>query len=516
MSFKRISILDSYKNRHILLTGTTGFLGKVLLSMMLDQLSNIGCIYVLIRKSKKLSAIDRFSHDILSSPIFTQLNAEKKTEFSCFLKRVKVIEGDLTLPDLGIAPALAGSLHTKIDLVINVAGLVDFSPDIRAALNINVHGALHVAEFVKKCRNARLIHISTCYVAGSRSGSFKEQVLVGQSPNGAFLDAEEELASITKDIEQRMAGTQTKMQGFKALGQERAHHWGWSNTYCYTKALAEFLLVTRYADIPLTIIRPSIIESAVSYPFPGWNEGVNGTAPLSVLIGAWYRCFTIKQKNIVDIVPVDYVSNAIIVIAADVLNNASSGVYQLASSSSNPCYAGHYVETSRVWHRHNLRKTAAGLPDYIRSIVRVKYVDPESKFAPQKLSASLGALDAYLSKKNINSKVFQGLNNKLTAFVKKLRRVDKIYGAFQPFTYDHVYIFSSERLAELSYEENKFHDEINTLDWNTYILNIHMPGLSRWIFPLLEKKKLPHHLSSISLSENEKTALLATSEEICP
>src|SRR5439155_23135670 len=77
-----------------------------------------------------------------------------------------------------------------------------------------------------------------------------------------------------------------------ALGMERAKHWGWTNTYTYTKSLGEQVCAEadRGVDGPAgaarvrcCIVRPSIVESAVRYPFAGWNEGFTTTAPLTML-----------------------------------------------------------------------------------------------------------------------------------------------------------------------------------------------------------------------------------------
>ena len=57
------------------------------------------------------------------------------------------------------------------------------------------------------------------------------------------------------------------------LGAERAEYWGWTNIYTYSKSLAE-QIIAQQDDIVKTLVRPSIVESAQSYPFPGWNEGL--------------------------------------------------------------------------------------------------------------------------------------------------------------------------------------------------------------------------------------------------
>ena len=48
------------------------------------------------------------------------------------------------------------------------------------------------------------------------------------------------------------------------------------NTYTYTKALAERMLLKECGDLPLAIVRPSIVTAAKQEPIPGWVDNLNG------------------------------------------------------------------------------------------------------------------------------------------------------------------------------------------------------------------------------------------------
>lgn len=86
---------EFFKDKNILITGTTGFLGKVILYRMLDILPTIGKIYVLIRNKKGSSVIERFKKEIIESPCFDNLR-KKHTDFDAFIDRMIVpIAGDL-------------------------------------------------------------------------------------------------------------------------------------------------------------------------------------------------------------------------------------------------------------------------------------------------------------------------------------------------------------------------------------------------------------------------------------
>ena len=47
--------------------------------------------------------------------------------------------------------------------------------------------------------------------------------------------------------------------------------------------------MARFPDLPKTFFRPAIVESAVAFPTPGWNEGLNTSGPLAYFVGTWFR-----------------------------------------------------------------------------------------------------------------------------------------------------------------------------------------------------------------------------------
>src|SRR5205085_1124269 len=168
--------------------------------------------------------------------------------------------------------------------------------------------------------HASLLHISTCYVAGRRYGEIPEELASDYAPLTDDYDAEQELqvarervaqvvaeheAAAFKDFarddvlaafkqQKKPAPTEQALEKLArkyrrdklkdALadeGMSRARHLGWPNTYTYTKSMAESLLEKRRDRLRFSILRPSIVESALEFPFPGWNESFNGTAPLA-------------------------------------------------------------------------------------------------------------------------------------------------------------------------------------------------------------------------------------------
>ena len=97
-------------------------------------------------------------------------------------------------------------------------------------------------------------------------------------------------------------------------GTRRAKELGWPNTYTLTKSLAESLIakqIAKYgaATLPVAVVRPAIVETSVSKPFTGWNEGINTSASLSYLLGTYFRQLPSNESKRLDIIPVDAVCN---------------------------------------------------------------------------------------------------------------------------------------------------------------------------------------------------------------
>ena len=130
---------------------------------------------------------------------------------------------------------------------------------------------------------------------------------------------------------ERKVWTRTRLTD---LGVERAAYWGWPNIYTYTKSLGE-QLVAAETDMVRSIVRPSIVESAMSYPFPGWNEGFTTTAPIIFLIRKGQTQIPADPKLILDITPVDQVASVMLAVSAQACVEEPRLVFQAATGDSN-------------------------------------------------------------------------------------------------------------------------------------------------------------------------------------
>ena len=522
-----LSVRRALSGKHVMLIGVTGFIGKVWLVNTLMELPKIGRIYLLIRRQKSNPAVRRFEKLVEESPVFDPLYDRYGAGLSQFLlERVEVVEGDVCQPGLALAPQVSEALQKNLDLIINSSGLTDFNPDLRDALATNVDAAINVTEFVRKSDHAGLLHLSTCYVAGARDGRVGEALRPSYAPAGVAFDAEAEwrsLHELVKQAEQRaesaevteelrqqalrkehaakdLGGTalenQIRKNRFRWLreylteaGMERAAELGWPNTYTLTKSLAESLIATYGAGLPIAVVRPAIVETSVAEPFVGWNEGINTSASLSYLLGTSFRQLPTNERKRLDIIPVDSVCRGMTLIGAAIVERRHEPLYQLATSVTNPCDMRRSIELTSLAHRKHYR-AQEGLEYWLR--LRLDAI-PVSKERYNRMSAP--AQKAIV--KSIQ-RIMSPLPLKKTPLVRaerNLERVEKLIKLFEPFILHNEHDFAADNVERLSHalvedEKSAFGYDTRSIDWWDYWINIHIPALRKWTYPLIEGRPL--------------------------
>ena len=525
------SLRRAYAGRSVLLTGGSGFLGKVWLGLVMRYLPEVERVYVLLRPKALVDARGRFQKMLNTSYAFEPLHKHFGSELGRYVSdRVVPVDGDLGLPDFGIEPELAARLKRELDLVVHCGGLVDFNPDVRKAIASNVSGAVNAADFVEACDHAALLHISTCYVAGARYGRIEEELVENYSPVGEGFDAEHELADARAAIERIVAeydSPETKLKvrqevqelirerrGGKDLpkllqsftkrrlrerlkqaltdeGTKRAKRWGWPNTYTYTKSIAESLLAKRRDRIRLAVLRPTIVESARSFPFPGWNESFNGSAPLAYVMGTWFRTVPARPDGPFDVIPVDEVCKGMLIAGAAVMRGDHADVYQTGTSDLRPCTVGRAAELIAIAHRRYYRdRRRPRLEQVVKSRWDAVVTDADTLFGAANIRRLLDGVDGAFDL--LPDKVRERLGQ-LQAKTRETRdtmlELEELCEMYLPFMYENFYIFAGRAMGKHAVLEPELRFEPQTLDWRSYWLDVHMPGLRRWAFPLIEKKR---------------------------
>ncbi|MGB8510555.1 MAG: SDR family oxidoreductase, partial [Pyrinomonadaceae bacterium] len=377
----KLSPTEIYQDRNVFIIGATGFVGKVALSMLLDRFPGVGRVYVTVRARSKEESETRFWNNVITAPPFDPMRERYGAAFEDFIRdKVRIVNGDIGEDNLGLSEVDAQALAADIDVLINSAGNVTFNPTLESALRTNVVGTQNVIRFAKRMKRPALVHISTCFVAGNRSGPvWESDPVVGYFPRreeipGVEFSAEQEIRDCAKLAERVRDEARDALQAARfresarkrlieegrnpddldamglavarerkiwtrerltELGIERAEFWGWPNIYTYTKSLGE-QLVAAETDVVRSIVRPSIVESAIKFPFPGWNEGFTTTAPLIFIALKGQTQIPVNEKLVLDITPVDQVAAVMLAVAAEACVREPRLVYQAATGDSNP------------------------------------------------------------------------------------------------------------------------------------------------------------------------------------
>jgi long-chain acyl-CoA synthetase len=523
-----LSVRQSLSHRHILLIGVTGFIGKVWLVGLLENVPNIGKISLLIRRNRTTSALRRFQKIVEESPAFDGLQERYGHKLGNLLRdKVEVVEGDASLPGLGLDESTQARLAKSLDLIVNSAGLTDFNPDLRDALSSNVDSAVHLLEFLRKCEHAGLMHLSTCYVVGMRDGRVSEKLHANYNPAGdPSFDAEKEIAALRETIrrvEERSespeltkalrrqalgrggdasAAAEGELEGvlkrnrsrwarnrLVRIGMKRAQHLGWPNTYTFTKSLGESILARHGRDLPIAIVRPSIVESSERSPFMGWNEGINTSGPLSYLLGTNFRQLPSNERKCLDVIPVDMVCRGMTLIAAALISRRHAPLYQLATSAINPVNMGRSIELTGLAHRKHYRKRQG-----IEHWLKVKFESiPVSKQRYERMSIPMQK--AVVSGINRFAVTLHMKKPPLAKTERDLIRAEKLIELYEPFILHNEHVFECENArllsASLTPEEKSLLEFApESIDWWDYWINVHIPALRRWCYPLMEGRPL--------------------------
>ncbi len=492
-----LSVVSSLQSKHIFITGVTGFLGKAIVEKLLREVPDIAQIHLLVRGSKALSAIERCEQDIFKSSLFNVLREFHGAQFDGFIKsKVTVIEGELTESLFGLDSPTFAALANQLDLIINSAASVNFRESMDQALTINtlsLNNIVALAKYKSHTSNVTpVVQVSTCYVNGLNRGIMREEVA---APASGLID---KLDSDTYDIQPLIARIQEKIDGIKQrvshnkkqeqkliqLGIQQSRHYGWNDTYTFTKWLGEQLLIQGLGKKNLTILRPSIIESAVSSPAPGWVEGVKVA---DALIYAYAKgrvsIFPGDDNGVLDVVPVDLVANAALLSSAELMQGSRDyEIYQCCSGRLNPIRLKQfidYVQEASLQQYQDLPKLFVGKPQETFKTV-----------SPKKFRLYMLALTTFTWLKTSVSRLFG--SQKAHDSLNKARTTASLAVIFGFYTAPK-YRFDSTQLEELQSrftadEQVRFVVKADSFEWKHYLQNIHLPGLHK--YALAHKKEL--------------------------
>ena len=246
------------ENRTILLTGFPGFIAERLVA----RLAQTGTHFYL-----------------LVQPAFTEL-AKRSIEKiavntdSC-VSDFAIVEGDITQPELGIAPEDLEEIRRETTDVFHLAAVYDLAVPEDLAYAVNLDGTRNVNDFARSLPNLRRYnYISTCYVAGRRTGRILEN-----------------------DLE---------------------HDSGFRNHYEETKYLAELEVEKLKKELPVTVFRPSVVVGDSHTGETAKYDGIYSLIQYLRKAPSLLRLINVGNHDVkLNLVPVDFVVDGITALSAD-------------------------------------------------------------------------------------------------------------------------------------------------------------------------------------------------------
>ncbi|TRW45369.1 HAD-IB family hydrolase [Georgenia yuyongxinii] len=497
---------SSLDGAHVLLTGATGFVGQAVLEKLLSSYPSTR-VSVLVRPRGDLTAQQRVDK-LMRKPVFRSWRDAVGEEAAAVAvrERVTVIEGDL-----GALPALPGD----VDVVLHSASTVSFDLPIDEAFAANVGGPLSLYEALTATgSDPHVVHVSTSYVAGLRKGVAEERSLSHQVDHhleheqALAARGEAERASRSPEVlrtlladaqaKHRRAGAGAVAEAAEEArqdwvrhelveaGRTRAHTLGWTDVYTFTKALGERVAEDLWARAGhrLSVVRPTIIESALKHPYPGWIDGFKVADPLIAAYGrGMLPEFPALADTVLDVIPVDFVVNAILAAAAAPPAAGSAHYFQVCSGITNPLPLGRLVRLVREYFKANPLTDAEGAHVQVPA-----WSFPHTGAVERALTRRERAVD--LADRAVGrlpaTQRTRGWISTLHRARRDLGTLRKFTELYQPYTQTEV-IFDDARLralhAALPAERQDAHGfDVTEIDWRHYLQDVHIPkvpGLMR-------------------------------------
>lgn len=498
--------------KRIAVTGSTGFLGTALVERLLRCVPDAELI-LLVRPGRR-GAEDRVRREVLKNDCFDRLRRElggQKPFDALAAARIRGIAGDVSVDGLALDDA-GRALLASCDIVIHSAATVSFDSPLDTAVEVNLLGPVRIAAELQRLGvTPHLVAVSTCYVAGSRRGEAPEE-LVEDSPffvdvdwrrevdaaRRARQDAEAQSRSPEMLVEFRnkarqelgAAGTPLLAEKTESLrvqsvtdrmvesGRARASSLGFPDAYAYTKAVGERALCETRGNVPVSIVRPSIIESAWSEPVPGWIRGFRMAEPVIVSYArGLLNEFPGVPEGIIDVIPVDHVVAAICAVAArGPLPDPKPDVTQVASGSVNPLRYRRLVDLVRDWFTehpiYDDRGQAIAVPEWsFPGRGRVQRQLDRAKTSIERAEKVLSALPL----RGRQAALHATLEEK-RSLVERAEGYVKLYGAYA----ECEALYGLDRLLGLwdtldADDHESFAFDPRIIDWDHYVCNVHLP-----------------------------------------
>ncbi|MED6120178.1 hypothetical protein PIB30_018577 [Stylosanthes scabra] len=315
---------------------------------------------------------------------------------------------------------------------------------------------------------------------------------MGVSVNGVpGLDIEMEMKLVQQTLNQlqQEGATQHEIKlAMKDLGIKRANFYGWPNTYVFTKAMGEMLLKTVKKDTSVVVIRPTMVTSTYKEPFLGWTEGtIRSIDSIAVAYGKGaLTCFLGDNEAVSDFIPADMVINAMLaamVAHANQANNDDIIIYHVGSSASNPL---------------KLPNTANYLSRFFTAKPLLSNDGKPIKVGKLTLFNNVASFNLYLFLRYLLPLQVLNLMNKVSCnyfeeiyidYSRMVHVVMRMADLYKPYAFfagifdnkNTVKLLEAARRGLEKEEMNLFEFDPKIIDWKDYFINVHLPGVVKYL-----------------------------------
>jgi long-chain acyl-CoA synthetase len=192
-----------------------------------------------------------------------------------------------------------------------------------------------------------------------------------------------------------------------------------------------------------------------------------------------------------DVIPVDLVCRAMTLATAALAVGRQRPVYHVGSSDRNRCAVGRAAELIVLAHRRHHREAHRSRTERVlKSRWDAVLVEPDHPLGVHNTRAMFKGVEETLDllPDKLRAK-FDRLVAKIHDVDDEFAQIEKMVDLYMPFMYECFYVFESKALQMHPPAEQEFAFEPERIDWRRYWLDVHMPGLRRWAFPLIEGKR---------------------------